>query len=1084
MRDTTELGHTVAQIVAERWGVTLDGGGLIARFTEPGWSYEEEVPRACPDCDSGLHALRRPYESAGRIYRYVAVVCPVCPAAYTLSDLGVKTYGALGGRASPPEERERTVRGKVIASSTGEGVGYLVGLPLGPCPTGPGITITPLSVPVVRGLVTPAQPGWPADLAVPTESEERRLLWCKVTDPAWRPSEEALAAADDIRVITPEGPAFADLRALFATHGARISTARHWREHEQVGTVGDLGSPTDLVAHPAISFATTATASSLPGSPVAGPGAHAARDAFEAQWDALAELPDPDDESYVPVGELVPQEWAALLPHATFNPAQTEVVPAVLKDDEHLLVVAPTGAGKTPIGMVAALNAHAQGRKAAWLVPQRSLTDELDRELENWRRRGIAVVRLTGEYAVDIDLIREADVWVATTEKFEALCRGGSLGGALAQVGCLVVDEIHLLGDPGRGAVLEAVLTRVREDSARTRIVGLSATVANADELADWLGARLLRTTWRPTRLTWQIPMLPAPRGGERSTQATAARTAAAVDLARAVTDEGGSVLVFCNSRRGVRATALALAADRGVPTRGADADDTALVERLCGEAGVGLHYRDWPFKREAERAFRARETDVLVATSTVAAGVNLPARAVVVRDVSLGRGRVEVSMVQQMFGRAGRVGAGERDGWAFLLADETERPEWQARLTAGYTVRSRMADRLPDHLLAEVVRGRVASLDQAEDWWTDTFAFHQGHDSVEPLHDAAQYLAEAGYLTSHPDPAGTVLLDATELGVVTSRFMVDVTLAHELAESVGEGPLPRHPNHAERALTHHLATVLPELAEAAFSDRTRAVLRRVLRGDGRVERLDDDRNPTPGNDYTLPGDLAQAVLLLVANSPQAFAGRGGYVLGIPTDSLTGVLEEAQRYLAWLGAQGELGTVHPWIAVAAADLGERVRWRSLGPGRGSGRLLWMCGRMATAQHASHLVPRMWRAARDRGVGAPDWTSTAPPRDCVLPPGRYRALLQQRTTGVVLTEDGDTVRVEAPQGAVVNVWNGKSTVRHFSDGTPARLAYPAAVEDDPSGGRTGAAVFTRGDHRAAGWLAAYNEAEEAHSAVGE
>ncbi|MFD7166807.1 hypothetical protein [Streptomyces violascens] len=104
--------------------------------------------------------------------------------------------------------------------------------------------------------------------------------------------------------------------------------------------------------------------------------------------------------------------------------------------------------------------------------------------------------------------------------------------------------------------------------------------------------------------------------------------------------------------------------------------------------------------------------------------------------------------------------------------------------------------------------------------------------------------------------------------------------------------------------------------------------------------------------------------------SPRLFAARGGYVLGIPADSLTNILDEAQRYLAWLGALRELGTVRPWAAVVAADLAERIRWRALGAGRGAGRLLWMCGRMATPELATRLVPRLWRAARDRGRGRP------------------------------------------------------------------------------------------------------------------
>ncbi|WP_079158576.1 DEAD/DEAH box helicase [Streptomyces caniscabiei] len=1087
-----ELGLTVVEVVRERWGVVLPADGLIARFAEPGWTYEEDVTRPCPECDGRMHSLRRPYESAGKVYRYVAVVCPVCPAAYTLADLGVKTYEKLSARtgaaksdavepgeanesgAVPPARASRRTgavgptgpRVRVTAPTNSawvsEGARGFERF-LGPCPTGPGVTITVVAA-------SPA-PAWPADLPMPTEPEKRHLFWCKVTDPAWRPPEGAVTAADDIRVILPEGPAFDDLRAHLAEQGIPFRGVRHWTEDEQVGTVGEFGSPTDLVAHPARAFA--GLGSPMPPTPVAGPGAHAARDAFEAQWDALADLPDADEASYVPVTDLVPEDWARLLPHPTFNPAQADAVPALLEDDGHVMVVAPTGAGKTPIGMVAALRAHAQGRKAAWLVPQRSLTDELDRELENWRRHGIEVVRLTGEYATDTELVREADIWVATTEKFEAICRNGSLGGVLAEVGCLVVDEIHLLGDPARGAVLEAVLTRVREDSAQTRIVGLSATVANADEVADWLGARLIRTSWRPTRLTWQIPLLPAARDGERSMRSTAARTSAAVRLVRTVTDEGGSVLVFCSSKRGVRATALAVAADRGVPTRGVDADDTELVERLCGSAGVGLHYRDWPYKREAEKAFRARETDVLVATSTVAAGVNLPARAVVVRDVRLGRNRIEVSMVQQMFGRAGRVGAGEREGWAYLLADETERPEWQARLTVGYTVRSRIGDRLPDHLLAELVQGRVASLEEAEDWWTDTFAFHQGHDSVEPLHDAADYLEEAGFLRQHAGPGGDTFLEPTELGTLTSRFMVDAVLAHELSAAVRDLPVPEDPDHAEQALTRMLATRLPELAEAAFSDRARATLRRVLRHQGRTEQLEIDQEPPDKNEGLLPGDLAHAVLLLVATSPQAFAARAGYVLGIPAESLTAVLDEAQRYLAWLGAQGELGTLHPWAAVVAADLAERVRWRALGPGRGAGRLLWMCGRMATPRLAPRLVPRMWRAARDRGIGAPDWTGTIPPRDSAITPARYQALLKQRATGTALTPHSGSLRVETPHGTMICLWDGATTIRYVSDGTPAILDYPPGDPDDPSRGRRGSAVFTRGDRHAAGWLAPYN-----------
>ncbi|MEV4502499.1 DEAD/DEAH box helicase [Streptomyces klenkii] len=1059
-----ECGPTVVELVRERWGTRLTGT-VIARFLEPGWSYQEQVPRACPVCGRQLHSLRRPYESQGRVYRYVAVVCPSCPAAYTLADLGVKTYdklcapgrtAALAPAPAPPAE-------PVTISAALERTA------LGPRPGGPGAGVTAIRVPrpaAASGSAAPARqprPAWPGDLPLPAEDEKRRLLWCKVADPAWRPAAAAVAAAEDVRVIAPDTPAFDALREELAAQGIPCRSVRHWQEAEQVGTVGDFGDPTDLVARPARDAA-----------PVAGPGAHAARDAFAAQWDALEELPSGDPDAYVPVADLVPRSWAGLLTHPSFNPAQAAAVPAVLDGDEHLVVVAPTGAGKTPVGMVAALHAHHRGRKAAWLVPQRSLTDELDRELEAWRRAGLEVIRLTGESAVDAGLVRKADVWVATTEKFEAICRAGSLRDALAEVGCLVVDEIHLLGDPTRGPVLEALLARVREDSTQVRIVGLSATVANADEVAAWLGARLIRTPWRPTRLTWQIPVLPAPPDADWSARA-ASRTKTAVRLARTVTGEGGSVLVFCGSKRGVRATALALAADRGVPTAGADADDAELVERLCAGAGVRLHYRDWPYKREAEHAFRTRQADVLVATSTVAAGVNLPARAVVVRDTQIGLDRIEVSMVQQMFGRAGRVGAGEREGWAFLLADGEERAEWQARLAAGYTVRSRIRDRLPDHLLAEAVQGRLRTLPQAEAWWTQTLAFHQGQESFDSLHDAVDFLAESRFLRRTPGPDGDGapgLLVPTELGKLTSRFMVDSDLADTLTSALRGLPVPQDPDTAEDTLAALLSAVLPVLEQAPFTERARAALLRVLRTGGRTGDP-DGTGPQDDGAKPAPGDLSRAVLLLVAHSPHAFRTRSAYVLGIPLESMTNILDEAERYLAWLGAQGPLGTVHPWAAVAASDLAARIRWRTLGPPRGAGRLLWMCEQMATAPLARRLVPQMWRAARERGVDAPDWPGTTPPASCALPADRYRALLADRATGTVFTEEpgGDAVHVLAPPGAIVRAWSGKTTTEHYSDGSPAEVPRPRNHPADAAG--LGAVVFTRGDRLALGWAAAYN-----------
>ncbi|MFD8384987.1 hypothetical protein ACFV2X_41805 [Streptomyces sp. NPDC059679] len=84
-------------------------------------------------------------------------------------------------------------------------------------------------------------PAWPSDLPLPAETEKRALLWCKATDPNWRPCEQALATAEDIRVIVPTSPDFDPLRTFLAEHGVPVRSADHWVESEQVSTVGDLG---------------------------------------------------------------------------------------------------------------------------------------------------------------------------------------------------------------------------------------------------------------------------------------------------------------------------------------------------------------------------------------------------------------------------------------------------------------------------------------------------------------------------------------------------------------------------------------------------------------------------------------------------------------------------------------------------------------------------------------------------------------------------------------------------------------------------------------------------------------------------
>lgn len=255
-------------------------------------------------------------------------------------------------------------------------------------------------------------------------------------------------------VICDERTAPPDYVSRASAQGVSVRLGRYRVEDERIATSGRRRAVTTEYIH--------VLASS--GSPIAGRmfdprSVEASSDAFARTWDTLS-APLDTATPYSDAREHLPAEWAHYLPFPTLNPAQVQAAPTLVSD-RSAVVVAPTGAGKTVIGMIAALREIvSQGGKAAWLVPQRSLTAELDRELDHWRAKGLRIATLSGDRQLDSDEARSADLWVSTTEKFEALCRASSMRDAIAAIGTLVVDEIHLLGEPGRGPTLSRPSSR------------------------------------------------------------------------------------------------------------------------------------------------------------------------------------------------------------------------------------------------------------------------------------------------------------------------------------------------------------------------------------------------------------------------------------------------------------------------------------------------------------------------------------------------------------------------------------------------------------------------------------------------
>jgi replicative superfamily II helicase len=400
--------------------------------------------------------------------------------------------------------------------------------------------------------------------------------------------------------------------------------------------------------------------------------------------------------------------WAEAYP-AGLNALQVAAVNeyGVLAGDS-ALVVAPTSAGKTLIGELAAVRAVADGRKAVFLLPYRALVNE---KYDQFASRygaglGLRVVRCTGDYADQRAAFVNGkyDLALLTFEMFLALAVGNRA--VLPRVGLVVLDEAQFIADPGRGITVELLLTLLR--AARDRgvapqLLALSATIGALNHFDDWLGLRALVSDRRPVPLefgvldrTGTFEVLTA--DGRRETRQLLPRHAVVqrrqkassqdvlVPLVRqliADPDARERVLVFRNQRGAAEGCANYLAADLGLPSAAAVLADLPTLDRSSASealrralaGGAAFHTSDLNREERAavERAFRdpGGAVRVLAATMTVAAGVNTPASTVVIVEHGFpwANQAYTVGEVRNMAGRAGRLGLRET-GRAILLAD------------------------------------------------------------------------------------------------------------------------------------------------------------------------------------------------------------------------------------------------------------------------------------------------------------------------------------------------------------------------------------------------------------------------------
>jgi len=511
------------------------------------------------------------------------------------------------------------------------------------------------------------------------------------------------------------------------------------------------------------------------------------------------------------VTEAVP-DFADAFPFDEFNAMQREALPALLDSTANVVASAPTASGKTALAELAIIKTLRDGGTALFIAPLRALTNEKEREWDRFEALGYSVYVVTGERDLNPRRAERADVLVMTPEKVDSATRKHDSGryGFVTAVDCCVIDEVHLLDSEKRGSVLEVTIARLRR-LCEPRIVALSATMPNIDDVAAWLDAPPEATfafgdQYRPVDLHADVKTY---THGENAFADKYRRLYRALDLAEPHLRDDGQALVFVASRQDtVRAAEKArdVLAERDIPmgARG-DFDFHEETQTLANDTlrqsvldGVAFHHAGLSRedKNRIEAWFRAGRISLLFSTSTLAWGVNLPARCVVIRDTKLHdplEGEVDMSPIDvlQMLGRAGRPDYDDV-GYGWVICDRAEADRYRKLLREGTPLESRLAEDLDAHLVAEIALGTVRGLDEVLDWLETTFYAvrarrkpdEYGFESLrDRVRATLESLVERGFVETDDDLG----LEATTLGNLASTFYLRLATAerfHDLATS------------------------------------------------------------------------------------------------------------------------------------------------------------------------------------------------------------------------------------------------------------------------------------------------------------
>eukprot|EP00906_Rhabdomonas_costata_P036183 RCo050792 len=454
----------------------------------------------------------------------------------------------------------------------------------------------------------------------------------------------------------------------------------------------------------------------------------------------------------LPLSALNSHEFMKLYRFTHFNPIQTQVFHTMFHTDCNVLLGAPTGSGKTIAAELAALRVFSTypGQKVIYIGPLKALVKE---RVEDWTKRfsaiGKEVVELTGDSQPDIALLNKAELLCTTPEKWDGISRNWHNRSYVRDVALLIIDEIHLLGND-RGPILEVIVSRMRyigwSVGKSVRLVGLSTALSNAKDLADWMGIERrglynFRPSVRPVPVEVHIAGFPGKHYCPR--MATMNKPAYNAIMQHSPLKP---VLIFVSSRRQTRLTALDLinylAADNRERAfvRISDREMEEFLEQVSDphlqhtlSFGIGLHHAGLGKgdKVVVEKLFGEEKIQVLIATSTLAWGVNFPAHLVIVKGTEFYDGKTKqyvdypITDVLQMIGRAGRPQF-DKEAQAVVLVHEPKKGFYKKFLYDPFPVESSLHTALHEHLNAEIVAGTVAKRQDAVDYLTWTYLFRR----------------------------------------------------------------------------------------------------------------------------------------------------------------------------------------------------------------------------------------------------------------------------------------------------------------------------------------------------------------------